>query len=305
MFAKNIIGTALAFVAGCGRVGGYASESFVGSFLYPKLLAMNPENPDRAWKIAPTIPAVLVFISWPIIYYFSDDSPRGNVKELKKHGAWGMPPLLDYVKMAATKRNTWLLLLQFGCSSGAEITMNQAAEDHFYTTFTKESARFPDTVWYMGFFAGIFGGFISDAANRKIGMKGRLMVQMIFLLFEGVLAMAFPRALSLATAKFLFVAFQGFSLAAQASTMAIAPYVCIPATGWVMGLVGAGGSFGAYGFGAAFEYLRFETGFDVMGLTIILSSLLSAINFIRDDAKANQGVEYSHESEGVPQDIYA
>ena len=72
-----------------------------------------------------------------------------------------------------------------------------------------------------------------------------------------------------------------------------------------MGLVGAGGSFGAYGFGAAFEYLRFETGFDVMGLTIILSSLLSAINFIRDDAKANQGVEYSHESEGVPQDIYA
>ena len=307
MFAKGIIGTANAFVAGWGRVGGYLSQKFVGDFLFPKLLESNPENAERAWRIAPITPSALAFVVGPIIYFISDDSPRGNFADLKRHSAWGMPSLLEYVQMAAAKHNTWLLFIQFGCCSGAEVAMNFAATQLFaedYNLSTTEAAVFPNSLWYLGLFAGILGGLISDAANRKIGMKGRLLVQMVFLLVEGIFVLAFPRAKSMGAAKAILVLFQSFSLAAQASTFAIVPSVCTPATGWVMGFVGAGGNLAAFCFTKAFRFLIFEEAFDVMGLTVIFSSVLSAIICIQEETESN-GIEYAHEPESVPQDIYA
>lgn len=308
MFAKSIVGTANALVAGWGRVGGYLSQKFMGNFLFPALLELNPENAERAWRIAPITPSVFSLVVGPIIYFSSDDSPRGNFADLKRRGAWGMPPLLEYVQMAATKHNTWLLLIQFGCCGGAEIAMKSAAAQFFeenYNLSTAEAAEFPNSLWYMWLFAGILGGLTSDAANRKTGMKGRLMVQMVFLLIEGIFVMVFPRTGSMRAAKAALVVFQGFSLAAQASTFAIVPSVCIPATGWVMGFVGAGGNLAAYCFTKAFRHLIFEEAFDVMGLTIIFSSVLSAIICIQEETTESNGIEYINEPESVPQDIYA
>ena len=296
MFAKNIVGTANALVAGWGGLGSCLAQRFMGDFLLPKLLEVNSGDAEKAWRTACIIPAVFAFISGTIIYFISDDLPRGNYAELKKHGVLGLPSLVSYAQMAVVKHNSWLLFLQFACCNGAGITMNNAAalylKDEF-GLYTEDAAKVSSSMCYMHLFAGILGGFISDAANRKIGMRGRLIAQSTFLLAEGIMILLLSRTSSLMTAKVVIVVFQLFSLAAQASTFAIAPYVCIPATGFVMGLVGAGGNLGAYSFGQLFRNLQYDDAFNIMGAIVILSSGLSALIYIQGHSALFCGKEGS------------
>jgi nitrate/nitrite transporter NarK len=61
----------------------------------------------------------------------------------------------------------------------------------------------------------------------------------------------------------------------------VVPYVDPPNTGCVAGIVGAGGTAGATLFNLAFRQLNdYRTVYFIMGSTILVSSLLSALIFI-------------------------
>merc|ERR1712087_569100 len=77
------------------------------------------------------------------------------------------------------------------------------------------------------------------------------------------------------------VFFSLFVQAAEGTSYGIVPYVDPPATGAISGIVGAGGNTGAVCFGLGFRNLDYKTAFYVMGGSILASSALSAIVFIK------------------------
>jgi NNP family nitrate/nitrite transporter-like MFS transporter len=114
---------------------------------------------------------------------------------------------------------------------------------------------------WMNLFARGVGGFSSDFANKSMGMRGRIIVQTIFLALEGGLVLVFASTGSLTGAILVLVVFSLFVQAAEGSTYAIVPYVDPPSTGSIAGIVGAGGNMEAAGFGLGFRQLVFMSAF--------------------------------------------
>ena len=107
-------------------------------------------------------------------------------------------------------------------------------------------------------------------------MRGRIIVQTICLLAEGVLVFVFVRTTNLAGSIIVLVFFSTFVQAAEGSTYGIVPYVNPPCTGSIAGIVGAGGNTGAVCFGLCFRNLPdYRTAFDIMGGSIVASAVLS------------------------------
>merc|ERR1712038_251037 len=112
-------------------------------------------------------------------------------------------------------------------------------------------------------------------------MRGRLMVQIVTLVIEGVMVLIFANTKNLGLAIFILVIFSSFVQAAEGATYGIVPYVDPPATGAIAGIVGAGGNTGAVCFGLGFRQLGYEKAFNIMGFSIIGSAFLSFLVFIK------------------------
>jgi nitrate/nitrite transporter NarK len=67
----------------------------------------------------------------------------------------------------------------------------------------------------MNLFARGLGGFVSDAANQKWGMPGRLWVQTVCLAIEGSFVLIFVNTKSLAGAILVMLLFSTFVQAAE------------------------------------------------------------------------------------------
>ena len=89
----------------------------------------------------------------------------------------------------------------------------------------------------MNIFARGLGGYCSDKANEKIGMKGRIWVQLILLLLEGICILIFAVMDSLWAAILMLTLFSVFVQGAEGSTYGIVPYVNPVAPGAVAGIV--------------------------------------------------------------------
>lgn len=182
--------------------------------------------------------------------------------------------------MASLNTNTWLLFVQYACCFGVELTMNNAAALYFRDEFgqsTEAASAIAAIFGWLNLFARGLGGFASDAFNYQHGMRGRLWIHTIFLLFEGVMVFAFSSTSTLAGSVLCLVVFSLFVQAAEGTSYAIVPYVDPPNMGSVSGIIGAGGNVGAVGFGFCFRQLDYSTAFDIMGVSIVASSLLSVM----------------------------
>lgn len=99
------------------------------------------------------------------------------------------PPAIKYIKAAIQDHNTWLLLIQYGCCFGVELTTSNAAALYFQEQFelsTEAAAAVASTFGWMNLFARGLGGFLSDISNAYNGMRGRLVWQFICFLLEGL-----------------------------------------------------------------------------------------------------------------------
>jgi MFS transporter, NNP family, nitrate/nitrite transporter len=68
---------------------------------------------------------------------------------------------------------------------------------------------------WMNLFARGLGGYVSDLANQKWGMPGRLWAQTICLAIEGAFVLIFANTKSLAGAILVMVLFSTFVQAAE------------------------------------------------------------------------------------------
>jgi MFS transporter, NNP family, nitrate/nitrite transporter len=133
----------------------------------------------------------------------------------------------------------------------------------------------------MNLFARGLGGFFSDLANKPMGMRGRILVQTVCLVGEGIMVLIFANSKSLGLAIFYLVIFSLFVQAAEGSSFGIVPYVDPPATGSIAGIVGAGGNVGAVSFGICFRELDYKPAFYIMGFSILATAAMSSFIYIK------------------------
>lgn len=281
MFTKEVVGTANALVGGWGNLGAGVTQLVMGSMLFPAFQSFT--DSETAWRTVCIVPAVISFITGIVILRISDDCPKGNYSELKKHGSF-LAQQQNKVTVASSftkgcmNLNTWLLFVQYACCFGVELTMNNAAALYFRDEFgqsTQAAAAIAAIFGWLNLFARGLGGFTSDACNYHWGMKGRIWIQTICLIMEGVMVFVFAQTSTLAGSVMSLVAFSLFVQAAEGTSYAIVPYVDPPHTGSICGIVGAGGNVGAVCFGFGFRQLNYIDAFHIMGASILFSSILS------------------------------
>nr|AAD49571.1 nitrate transporter [Cylindrotheca fusiformis] len=281
MFTKQVVGTANALVGGWGNLGGGVTQLVMGSALFPlfkEIFKNEPDPAETAWRWVSIVPAVVAFAIGLLIFFYSDDAPKGNYNEMKKNGAMADVSAAASFRTGALNLNTWFLFIQYACCFGVELTMNNAAALYFKEKFsltTEEAAAIASIFGWMNLFARGAGGFLSDKANARMGMRGRLWTHTILLACEGALVLVFANTGSLTGAIVVMVFFSLFVQAAEGSSYGIVPYVDPPATGAIAGIIGAGGNTGAVAFGMGFRQLDYKDAFIIMGAVICASSVLS------------------------------
>jgi NNP family nitrate/nitrite transporter-like MFS transporter len=288
MFTKEVVGTANALVGGWGNLGGGVTQLVMGAGLFPLFKHLMDGDSEKAWRTVCIIPAIVAFISGIVVYFISDDAPKGNYADLKKHGTMAEVSAAASFRSGACNFNTWLLFIQYGCCFGVELTMNNAAALYFSERFdqsTESAAAIASIFGWMNLFARGLGGVSSDWASSKMGLRGRLWVQTGLLLVEGCLVFVFANTNTLGGSIAVMLVFSVFVQAAEGSTYGIVPYVDPSSTGSIAGIVGAGGNTGAVGFGLAFRQLADDKdAFIVMGATILASSFLTLFIVLKGHA---------------------
>ena len=287
MFTKEVVGTANALVGGWGNLGGGVTQLVMGSALFPLFKLFFDGDAEKAWRTVCVVPAVVAFSIGVMIYFISDDAPKGQYGELKKHGQMAEVSAAASFRQGAFNLNTWILFIQYACCFGVELTMNNAAALYFVDQFdqsTESAAAIASIFGWMNLFARGLGGFCSDKMNARCGMRGRIWAQTVLLAGEGALVLVFANTGSLVGAIIVMVFFSLLVQAAEGSSYGIVPYVDPPATGSIAGIVGAGGNTGAVCFGLGFRQLGYKSGFIIMGCTILASAFFSLFLFIKGHA---------------------
>ena len=287
MFAKEVVGTANAMVGGWGNLGGGVTQMVVGAGLFPLFKVIFNGDASKAWRTVSVVPAMLAAVTGVAIYLISDDCPKGNFADMKRHGSMPVRSISSFFQQGAWNFNTWILFLQYACCFGTELTMNNAAALYFKDKFdltTESAAAIASIFGWMNMFARGLGGFCSDKANAYCGMRGRLWIQTGCLVLEGALVLVFAQTTTLTSAITVMVFFSLFVQAAEGSTYGIVPYVDPPTTGAIAGIVGAGGNTGAVCFSIGFRQLDYKSAFAIMGFATVGSAFLSVFILIKGHA---------------------
>jgi NNP family nitrate/nitrite transporter-like MFS transporter len=277
MFSREIAGTANGIVGGWGNLGGAFTQLFIGAILFPAFTDYYDGDSERSWRTICIIPASLAFTFGLILPFISDDAPVGNYSEMKKSGTMDRVFFTTSLRQGATK-NTWILFVQYACSFGVELVMYNAAVLYYTSEFgisTEEASTYGFLYGSMNFFARGLGGFISDQLNIKFGMRGRLWLQTILLVLEGITITIFSFTRTLAVALVVMCIFSIFTQAAEGAIYGVVPYVSKLYTGSVAGFVGSGGNVGSVVYGFGFRSLPYDQAFLMMGAIVIASSFLS------------------------------
>jgi len=196
---------------------------------------------------------------------------------MKKNGSMDRIFFTTSLRSGATA-NTWILFIQYACSFGVELVMNNAAVLYYNSEFdlsTDDAATLGFIYGSMNIFARVTGGYISDNLNIKMGMRGRLWLQTILIVLEGITIIIFSFTTTLASAVVVMCIFSIFTQAAEGAIYGVVPYVSKLYTGSVAGFVGSGGNVGSVVFALGFRSLDYDDAFRLMGGLVLLSSTLS------------------------------
>jgi nitrate/nitrite transporter NarK len=137
MFAPRIVGTANAFSAGWGNLGGGVTQIFMPAVM--GLIIAFGVDEKNAWRWAMFVPAAMFFGVGCFVYFKCDDCPQGKYEDLKKQGK----PLAAKVVAkdetgephVALNYNTWLLFVQYAHCFGVELVVNNVMSMYLYDWF--------------------------------------------------------------------------------------------------------------------------------------------------------------------------
>ncbi len=283
MFAPNVVGTANATVAGWGNMGGGVTL-MVMPLIFAAFVAAGYVEAD-AWRYSMVIPGVALFIMGFVYYFFTQDTPDGNLKDLRKNNPEYKAKSTD-VKgsflSACKDYRVWVLFLAYGACFGIEITIDNIAALYFVDNFhlgLKEAGLIAGLFGMMNIFARALGGIFGDKAGKKYGIRGRFIILGAFLLLEGLGIMLFSSMEALPWAIATMLLFALFLKMSNGATYSVVPFINNKAVGAVAGIVGAGGNVGAVLAGFLFksEEISYRESLFIIGITVSAVSIISLI----------------------------
>lgn len=244
-FVRDVGGTAMALASGLGASGSGFTQLITGSIIFPILRHFLNGDSDAAWRWSLTVPAVLALVVAYYFYHYSDDCPLGNFEEVKKAGLMMERSAVDSFRSSAFNLNSWILFLQFAGSGGVDFTMCNGTAIYFHSRFGVSIAASGAIAFLYGIsavFARGLGGWLSDAVSTKYSLQGRLWVQLLCMVVQGLLNIWFARSARLGISMASMVVFSILVQMSMGACYGIVPYVDGPNTGSVAGIVGAGGN---------------------------------------------------------------
>ncbi len=249
MFAPNIVGTANATSAGWGNLGGGANRLGM-PIIAAAVVSFGIADQAEAWRYSMMIAGATCFIMGLVYYFFTQDTPNGNFKELKEKG-----------ELPATKKNqvgflevlkdyrVWILFFVYAACFGIELTVYGTMDDYLQNTFQLKRVTAGNIVLsfaLMNIFARTLGGYFGDRFGKKFGLRGRVLFLAVILAIEGIMLATFSSISILPLAIVFLLAFSLSVQMASGVTFSIVPFINKKAIGSISGIVGAGGNVGAF-----------------------------------------------------------
>ena len=139
LFAPRIVGTANAFSAGWGNLGGGVTQLAMPAFM-AVFVALGAEE-SSAWRMAMIVPAVLFLCVGTFVWMCCDDCPQGKYEDLKRTGELDKRKKKVREEEGADQQSLWLmpsvwfLHLQYGCCFGVELVVNNVMSIYLFDYF--------------------------------------------------------------------------------------------------------------------------------------------------------------------------
>jgi NNP family nitrate/nitrite transporter-like MFS transporter len=247
---------------------------------------------DMAWRYSMVIPGVALMVMGFVYYFFTQDTPEGNLSKIRKSDP-------DYIakkgdergsfKAACKDYRVWVLFLAYGACFGIEITIDNIATLYFVDYFDlglKEAGLIAGSFGMMNLFARALGGIFGDKAGNKFGLKGRMFVLGIFILCEGLGIMLFSSMNVLPWAIATMLLFALFLKMSNGATYSVVPFINKRAIGAVSGIVGAGGNVGAVLAGLLFAgKISYQESLFIIGIAVSVVSVFAMVMALSNKVK--------------------
>merc|ERR1719267_43698 len=190
-FAKSIVGTVNATAGGWGNLGG-GITLLTMPFIMEIFLAITGSNIGTSWRLAMIVPIVMHLGSMVFIM-LARDLPDGSYGELEAMGAKQKSKGAGNVAILGfTNTNAIIMLFTYGMCFGVELCMNNKLVPYFtryYGMAPTIAGPLGACFSLMNLFARSWGGILSDFANKKCGIRGRITAMWLIQTIEGVFCM--------------------------------------------------------------------------------------------------------------------
>lgn len=300
-FTPECSGLAIAASSGWGALGGGLAQGLMGSIVYPTALAVF-DDVNLAWRVSLVVPSLIAMTIGGFFWYYSDDSPLGSFREVKRAGLLQDRSAMASFRSGVLNVNAWILFVQFGCSLGIELTMESGISLHLAERFDLElsqASAYGSLFGLMNLFARALGGYISDRAMKQHSLRGRLTMHMLFIFCEGVLILGFIHSKGLALALCFMMAFAALGQMSMGTCMGIIPYVDPRSTGAISGIVGAGGNVGGVVLSNVFRTRGDTAGLYAMVAYCAVSSAVTLLITI----SGYRGLVFGKEDKALPRSL--
>ena len=300
MFAPNCVGTANATSAGWGNLGGGANRigmMAISSFI----VSIGLCDAASSWRWSMAIAGIICALTALIYFFFTQDAPEGNFKDLRAAGKMPEPKKAEAGFMAAAKDyRVWILFLVYAGCFGIELTVYGVMDDYLQNAFSIERSTAMTMVAcfaLMNIFARTLGGVFGDKFGIKNGLKGRVQFLTIIMCIEGIVLCLFSQISLFPLAFAVLILFSLSVQMAEGATFTVVPFINKKCIGSVAGIVGAGGNVGAVLAGlliksnvgtakGAAESAAVSNSFLIIGAIVILSGILSLLIKFSPEAEA-------------------
>ncbi|GBF96772.1 nitrate transporter [Raphidocelis subcapitata] len=246
MFTTKLVGSANAFAAGWGNMGGGFTH-FVMPLIFSGI--MNGGVPSfMAWRYAFFVPASFQVLLCICVLVLCQDMPDGNMTELYAHGSMKKPGGASVWKAAVFNYRTWAMALAYGYCFGVELTVDNVISQYMFDQFRLNlsvAGMLGSVFGMLNLVSRPSGGMISDWAASKWGMRGRLWTLWVIQTLGGVFCIVLGLSSHSLTVTMVILVI--FSICCQQScglSFGVVPFVSKRSTGLVSGFVGAGGNAG-------------------------------------------------------------
>ncbi|MFD0835846.1 MFS transporter [Mariniflexile aquimaris] len=248
MFAPNVVGTANATSAGWGNLGGGANR--LGMPLIAAAVVSFGVADAEAWRYSMVIAGIVCFLMGIVYYFFTQDTPEGNFKDLRESGET-VTTKKDKVGFSTVIKDyrTWILFIVYAACFGIELTVYGTMDDYLQNTFQLSRLTAGNIVLsfaLMNIFARTLGGFFGDKFGKLKGLRGRVLFLAAILSLEGIMLVTFSTTTSIYLGILFLIMFSLTVQMAEGATFSVVPFINKKAIGSVSGIVGAGGNVGAF-----------------------------------------------------------